>query len=271
MKGGGISKILNLILVSNGFYFLVNFAWNAARGEARQYLREALSFQRLRDWLLFNQSPFCEPLWYLNALLYVMAIVLLLDHVGCRKILYWFAPILIVADLVLGKYSIFIFGQYFPNILTRNWLFVGLPNVATGMMIREYKVIERTCTYRKQLMIICGSLSAGLIIEHLLLKCSSIQAERDNYIFVELLAVATFVAFAQSKENASILLNKAAELGRKCSTGVYVSHPFFIMLLSAFFELVGLERVFTILKPIVVFMVSVVATGSMMCLKRIRL
>lgn len=43
------------------------------------------------------------------------------------------------------------------------------------------------------------------------------------------------------------------------------------MLLSAFFELVGLERVFTILKPIVVFMVSVVATGSMMCLKRIRL
>ena len=243
-----LTKILKLIVFSNGFYFVVRFDAKAVSGEAVQYVTGLLSADVLRDVLIFNQSPFCEPLWYLNAILYAVAAVLLIERVGLRKVLYRLAPILIVADLALGKYSIFFFGRYFPNILTRNWLFFSLPNVAIGMMIREWGVPEKVGLHRRKLLILTMVFLFGLITEHLMLDKLGVKAERDNYVFAVLLSITVFLLFSDT-ENEGNLGKRLARFGQTTSTGIYIIHPFFIMVLPVVLKRLGLAEIYSLLRP----------------------
>ena len=218
-----------------------------------------LSVDTLRDVFIFNQSPFCEPLWYLNAVLYAVAVVLILDKMRLRKVLYILTPVLIITDLILGKYSIFLFGRYFPNILTRNWLFFGLPNVAIGMMIREWGMAERVGSHRKKLLILTVVFLFGLITEHLMLIKSGVQAERDNYIFAAFLSVTAFLLFADISSNGT-MGKSIARLGQTTSTGIYIIHPFFIMVLPVMLKRLGLTEAYELLRPAIVFVASLIVT-----------
>ena len=252
-----LTKILKLIVFSNGFYFIIKLAAKVVAGEVVQYVAGLFSARVLYELFLFNQSPFCEPLWYLNAILYAVAAVMLIERVGLRKVLYIFAPILIVVDLLLGKYSIFLFGRYFPNIFTRNWLFFGLPNVAIGMMIREWGVPEKVGLHRKKLLILTMVFLSGLITEHLMLIKSGVQAERDNYIFAAFLSVTAFLLFADISSNGT-MGKSIARLGQTTSTRIYIIHPFFIMVLPVVLKRLGLTEAYELLRPAIVFVASLI-------------
>lgn len=200
------------------------------KGELFGYLREVFSVEEIKNMIFFNSSPFCEPLWYLNAILYVTVVILLIDKIGCRRVLYLITPLLIIIDLLLGKYSIFFFGRYFPNVYTRNWLFFGLPNVAIGMMIREWSVIDKI--KRKYLTMMCVLFLACLLIEHIILDYLEVNAERDNYIFAVFLSIGAFCLFAKIREAPNRLLFKMASFGKNYSTSFYVIHSFFILILQ---------------------------------------
>lgn len=246
-------------MLSNTFYFAVMLAWNAVKGEAQEYLQGIINTGILRDVLVFNVSPFCEPLWYLNAVLYCLAVVMLFDRFEKRKPLYLLAPILIVGDMIFGQYSIFVFGRYFPNILTRNWLFFGLPNVSIGMMIREYGFTDKLRRNRRILCMATIILMIGICIEHYLLQKGGVTAEREHYICAALLSAVIFLIFAQGTSATGKTEAWIALIGRKASAGIYIIHPFFIMGLPLAFRLIGFENLYSILAPVIVFVVSMIA------------
>ena len=91
------------------------------------------------DFLVFNESPLGGHLWYLGAILYTLISVRMVQSFGNIKHLYYLIPILLLGDLILGKYAILILGREFPYIIARNWLFVGIPFFSIGMLMREKK------------------------------------------------------------------------------------------------------------------------------------
>jgi surface polysaccharide O-acyltransferase-like enzyme len=95
------------------------------------------SANSLLAWVVFNDSPFEYHLWYLFAYLYVLLIVALINKYNKWEILYCVVPILLIADLAFGSYSILLWGWEPPYIYVRNFLFVGLPYFAIGTYIKR--------------------------------------------------------------------------------------------------------------------------------------
>lgn len=90
------------------------------------------------NFLLFNEHPFYWHLWYIPAYLYTLGIMWLVDKYDLYKYLFFFIPWLLLGDLVLGKYSMMLWGQEFNAIYVRNFLFVGVPYFSLGLLIKRY-------------------------------------------------------------------------------------------------------------------------------------
>ena len=94
-----IKKILILMIKANLIYFLWNIVYAAIGQNIEFYLKDTFTLKNLRDFLLFNESPLREHLWYLGAIFYVLVIAFVVDRLKCRKLLYILTPILLLGDL----------------------------------------------------------------------------------------------------------------------------------------------------------------------------
>lgn len=95
----------------------------------------------IRQWvyfIIFNENPFGGHLWYLSAYLYVLVFMMAIDKYKLYRALFYFAPILILSDLVLGKYSLLLLNHEYPYVFVRNFLFVGIPYFTIGCIIKKY-------------------------------------------------------------------------------------------------------------------------------------
>ncbi|MDD2970814.1 MAG: acyltransferase family protein [Lachnospiraceae bacterium] len=131
-----IKKIIFLILISNALYLVYDVVYSIMLGNLGIFL-DMFQVKNLIMFVFFNESPFKEHLWYLNAILYVLLIVLIVDKLSCRKILYIMTPMLLLGDLLLGKYSILFFKREFSHFIVRNFLFVGIPYFSIGCFIKK--------------------------------------------------------------------------------------------------------------------------------------
>lgn len=94
------------------------------------------SVEKLIDFVLFNDNPWGFHLWYLGAYLYVLLICILIDKYKKWHVAFMITPILLITDLIMGKYSLLILNREFPFIYVRNFLFVGLPYFLIGAYIK---------------------------------------------------------------------------------------------------------------------------------------
>lgn len=124
-------------------------------------------------------------------ILYVLVIVLLVNKLNCRKILYYLAPVLLIADLIFGKYSLLIFHQEFPYILVRNFLCVGIPYFCIGNLIREQQYTERW--NKKVLQVLIAVFAITSLAERFALVNAGLNATRDHYLSTTFLAICLFV------------------------------------------------------------------------------
>lgn len=140
VKRGGensqIKKLLKLVIEANLIYLLWD-CFYAVVSRNSDFFQSTFTLKNLIKFLLLNESPFSGHLWYLGAILYVLIIVLIVDKLDCGKLLYYLTPLLLLGDLVFGKYAIIIWGKEFPYILVRNFLFVGIPYFCIGFLIRN--------------------------------------------------------------------------------------------------------------------------------------
>lgn len=248
-----IKKIGGLIIEANMIFFIWNITLNVLRGEnIVAYIRSIFTGKNLLEFLALNESPLAGHLWYLGAILYVLVIVLLVDKLNCRKLLYYLTPVLLIADLVFGKYSLLIFHQEFPYMLVRNFLCVGISYFCIGNLIREKRCSEKWNKKVLQVLIIVFVITS--LAERFVLVNAGLNATRDHYISTTFLAICLFVYTLKSDWH-----NKGlAVIGRKYSTWLYIIHPIFITVFSIVVGKLGLKLIYRHVAPIVVYCATLV-------------
>lgn len=245
-----IKKILKLVIVANGIYLLWDLFYAVINSNMTSFFR-LFTWKNILKFLVLNDSPIYGHLWYLGAILYVLVIVFIADNLHCRRLLYAFTPLLLIGDLVLGKYSIVIFAREFPYIFVRNFLFVGVPYFCIGLLIREKlrKNIERTILC--MLIVLFCLTTFG---ERAILESIDMNGTRDHYISTTFLAIAVFLFAMKSNVQKGYLVT----IGQKYSTWVYIIHPIFITCLGFVMERVGFLSVYKYVAPIIVYVVTII-------------
>lgn len=182
----------------------------------------------------------------------MLLIVLLIDKLNCRNLLYCSTPFLLIADLILGKYSLLIFHYEVPYIWIRNFLFVGIPYFCIGNLIREKHCFGALS--KKALSSLLAVFSATCLIERFVLVKFGLNATRDHYISTTFLAVCVFLYALQSNWKNDAL----AVIGRKYSTWLYVIHPLFITALAIMFGKFGIKLIYNYMAPILVYCTTLI-------------
>lgn len=137
-----IKKVFGLVIISTVIFLLYQSFIHFFHGDLLAYWQSVFTFRNLVILIFTNDNPLAGHLWYLNAVLYVLVIVYMTDKYGLKKLLYIVSPLLLIGDLVFGKYSILLLGKSFPFILVRNFLFVGIPYFCIGRIIFDQRTKE---------------------------------------------------------------------------------------------------------------------------------
>lgn len=258
-----ILKIFKIFAGANILYFLYQLALRI--GDVLGYLKSLCCIDVWWDFVLLNESPFAGHLWYLGALLYVLIIVYFIEKKWDRKVLYPLIPLLLLGDLVLGKYSLVIIGEVYPITYVRNFLFVGLPYFLIGDMIFRYQVKA------KNALLVVGSVVFYIttLAERFLLEAFSLSAEREHYISSTFLSLSILLlALNITGENSKSWFNKIAVLGYKYSLVVYILHPIVISFVKKAVDLLGrfvpfIIPIYSCISPFIVLVVTIMITWGL--------
>lgn len=259
-----LMKILRLFVGANLLFFLWSLLWKCICGySVVGYLSSAFSLTSIGKFLLLNESPFGGHLWYLGAILYVLVIIFVFEKKWDRKKMYPVVPVLLLADLVFGKYSLLLFGQSIPFIWFRNFLCVGLPYFLIGDMLYTYRITVKP----KKALLLALVFVLTTFAERFVLGFFEVNGQRDHYISTTFLASFLFLSATQCSSECICKGYRAlCEIGAKLSTGIYVMHPIFITLLLALIDhlcrYIPQLFVYYYIEPIAVFVcTAIVAWG----------
>ena len=243
-----IKKIFCLVVEANILFFFWNIFISIFKNIGiKSCIKSTFTVKKLMKFLFLNVSPVAGHLWYLGAILYVQVIVLLVDKLKSRKALYCLTPVLLIADLVFGKYSLLIFHREFPYILVRNFLCVGIPYFCIGDLIREKRCSEKWNKKVLQVLIVIFAIIS--LAERFILVSAGLNSTRDHYISTTFLAICLFVYTLKSDWHNKWL----TVIGRKYSTWLYIIHPIFITFFSVGTDRLGIKSIYNYVAPIVVY------------------
>lgn len=230
-----ILKILKLCIISNIFYFIFKIIINNIDdSKPTLFMNNIFSPKSMVKLFFFNESPIYIHLWYLNALLYVLIIMKLVIKYNLLRYMYIITPMLLLFDIIFGKYSLLLFNREIPYIYIRNFLFVGIPYFCIGNYISKkmYNKIKENSNKKYIFFIII--FIATTILERWILVKLNVNAVRDHYISSTLLAIALFLYFLlyNSKRKCTKFEKLVGKIGREYSTLIYILHPAVIEILS---------------------------------------
>lgn len=206
-------------------------------------------------WIFLNENPFGFHLWYLFAYLYVLLVIMIINKYSKWQVLYYMIPLLLMTDLVFGKYSLLLWNWEPPYIYVRNFLFVGLPYFTIGTIIKKktFDGVSPTMRY----LLIGGVLFFTLTtyLEKYFLIYLDKCAVREHYFSSTLLSVCIFLLALSYKISRKSLFST---IGEKDTLHIYIFHPVFITCCSIFFQRVHLHEAYMYVAPFVVLVSTLV-------------
>ncbi len=251
-----IIKLLKLMAVANILYFSISFAKAIAVGGTISFLKTTFTVKKILEFIIMNNSPFAPHLWYLGAIIYVIVVVWIAEQNGQKRILLYAAPILMICDLLLGKYSLAIFHREFPYTIVRNWLFVGIPYFMVGNYINEKRNWIKERIHQSVIFGTVLFFSLASVLERYFLVVAGLNTKRDHYISTTFLAIAVFLAFLFYIDNHKSLV---AQIGQKASTWIYILHYLLISVCNFIASTVHATDIYNIAKPIIIFLTTIIA------------
>ena len=201
----------------------------------------------------FNDVFYAIHLWYLLSYIYVLGIVWCVAKYNLYKWLYAAIPFLIVVALLLGKYHLFIWDDFVPTYVSRNFLFMGLPFFALGMLVKRYELLIRQCVSLKAIVLSVGIFYLmGLAeIRYLDLYMKS----GDMYFSTTFMSVSVLIFFLFYGPSRDNILSK---IGREDSLYIYVFHLLVAhKLCDPIFENTSLMPYYPYFSAILVFVVTI--------------
>ena len=128
-----IIRLLKLIIISGALFFTYKFIKTGSIFQAIPNL----NISSIINIFIFNISPFTDPLWFLQALLYCYLIFYILNKYKFKiSKLYLLIPILLAGCLLLGVGS-HLLDLNIHKMYYRNFLFMGLPFFLMGYLIHD--------------------------------------------------------------------------------------------------------------------------------------
>lgn len=248
-----ILKLLKFCVISNIFYIIFQMILCSIDGKEQIILfKNIFNKESIKNLLIYNESPVYFHLWYLNALLYVLIIMKFVSKYNMMKYMYIVTPVLLILDLVYGKYSLLILHREIPYIQIRNFLFVGIPYFCIGNYINEkiYSKIKEKSNKKYIFFTIIFIITT--IFERCILISFNFNATREHYISSTFLGISLFIYFLLYNGD-NKYLNYIAKVGKDYSTLIYIMHPAIIEILDRLMDKFTLYNKFY---PIIIFIVT---------------
>ncbi|MBO4928446.1 MAG: acyltransferase [Clostridiales bacterium] len=234
-----LKRILIFFLASNVFYAAATALYDK-KMNGKVDMRPYFTAKAMKDFLLYNFSPFSEHLWYLGSLLYALVILFILTKLRFIKPAIFLGPVLIAAYVVLSHMGV---GEAYQ---LRNAILVGLAYTMTGMLIRRY---EKKILNLKILPIILGVLAVGASIAAIIELRTYKQGTGVPFVGCEILTIVIVLLCLRFPNIAAGTY--AEKLGRTCSLPIYIMHIFTMMVFlmthnDAFFGKYGAVTIFVV-------------------------
>ena len=99
--------------------------------------------QQFIYFICLNENPWGFHLWNLSAYLYTLIFAIIVEKYNLWKFAFFCVPLLLIGDLVLGKYSILLLHQTYNFLYIRNFLFVGIPYFYLGAWLKRTKINDK--------------------------------------------------------------------------------------------------------------------------------
>lgn len=255
-----ITHIFWINLIGCSYYFLVQLAigafgkshggWQNIMGQ----IKILFTTKNILIWLIFNQDPFVNIMWFTSALLYCYLIFWGINHFNLYKVFYILIPILIAIHMLVGN-LLWKFGIEMDKVYFRNFLLFGIPFFMYGNFIHKHqKVFMEKCNINVCRGLMCSGLLLG-IAEWFLV------ARKELYIGSILLVTGIFIMTLHKPENSK--KSFWTKIGSEYSLIVYIFHYSLIIVLNRFAvsiiyrdDIIGMA--FWYIRPFLVFGVSVV-------------
>ena len=211
------------------------------------------SVDDLLDYLLFNQTtPDSNHLWYLIALIYVLILVRLFNDKLSIKYKIIIMSLCFLLSLGLGAYSGIFFGHALPERYTMNFLFTGLPFFLLGELLSNAYERKSGWMRNQSFLLACSLISFLLMIfEREIVYSLYPDAPQNIYAFTILSSVTVFLYFMSCKGNWIL-----GSIGKDHSSTIYIVHMMVYMTLSIVTNVLGVNYLFSVIAPVIVFGVS---------------
>ncbi len=249
-----LKKMWKLFIFTNLLYALfISALILIFHDDLAGFWKKSLSIKSIIIFLVFNQSPFCNHLWYIGAQLYVLIIFALFIMKNKFKTIVIYMPYLLFGNIVMGIYSKVFLNHSFPIYVARNFIGVGIPFIAIGYMLPV--VIGKNRHLHKYVLPSIIIFSMAIILERLILYRLDLLSTGDVFIMTVPFTVSMFI-FAATDEHAhsSLIMKILADIGRYDSANIYIYHMIYISILK--YISISKNIIYIYSKPFLIFVLA---------------
>lgn len=254
-----IKNIFFLTLTSNLAYFVFDIIMAISKSDVEGFFLESFTTEKWINFLIFNESMFSVHLWYLGALLYCMLIDLGVTKLRIKNgIIVFSIVVLLIFNLVLGKYSLLVFNRPFFEYTVRNFIFTGLPYFYIGKLLYSFDISKIKLgkpVFVLFFVFFCITLYTEIFIIHTL----DVNAPSEQYISSIFIALTIFLFVLKYPMPYPEGFGKAlASAGEKYSLAIYIIHPMIIKTIAVYSsEWTGFfTDVYTYCGPVFIFVLA---------------
>lgn len=242
-----IKKIAILAVLANVLFLLFDVLMQFIFSNNFVYeIKQYFTSEKWFDFVVYNQSPFADHLWYLGSLLYALIIILVLCKFNLVNYIMFLAPLLLLCYIIPLRAG----GNM---IVWRNCIMVSVPYFMFGCIIRRYQgLIKRLNKLILPIIII-------LLIITNYIELTIYNSVAPPFISAELLVIALILFLLKHPAiGKNTILEK---IGREYSLFIYIFHMAIVLLVFRWYETGSMPDFILYCAPVVVFLVSVVAAA----------
>lgn len=257
---GKIKRIFWINLGGCFYYFVIQMAI-AFLGDSHGSMEDAIeriqilfNKKTIVEWLLFNQDPFVNIMWFTSALLYCYLIFWLVNHFNLYRLSYTLIPVLLTIHLILGNVLV-LFSMEKPKIYYRNFLLFGIPFFMLGNWLHKHQdLITEKITVKKCEVLFWLGLLLGVGEWFLVGRCEMYLGS-----LVEVISIFLLTLHQPEKKKSSFL----TKIGTKYSLFVYIVHISVVVIMERFagklfIEGSGAYYGYRFVRPFLVFSICVI-------------
>lgn len=246
-----ILKLFVIMILSNVLYAVFDFLLTNHMAFSR-FLKISFTKNKVKMFLIANQSPFADHLWFLGSMVYAMILVLLFTKLKVYKKLLYVSPIFLAVYITMSYVGI-------NFIYCRNALFCTMPYFMFGCLMKKYD--EKIQCLKTPFILISIFVCLFVSLMELLLWKSTEKV----FIGSEFLTI--FICLLLIKHK-NIGKNTIFEhIGRRDTLIVYIIHIMFCMLIWNKWH--GIPRNYYWFLPFAIYVASIICAEIILFIKNL--